>query len=119
MSRVMPAHATQTQTNRPGYVVTDTHMHRHSQDAAMSRDPCWSSSPPPACNVHSPKVLDECFPDSFVARLKGLVHEYPGSTCSKNMYATRHFFRDAQLAAEIRDFLPPALGITHVLSDMR
>mmetsp|Transcript_24465 Transcript_24465/g.33729 ORF Transcript_24465/g.33729 Transcript_24465/m.33729 type:complete len:187 (+) Transcript_24465:163-723(+) len=63
--------------------------------------------------------LSGLFPEPFLQMLRDLRWKVPGSTSSHNMYATRHFLCDPDLAEQLRSYLPKNLQISHVLSDMR
>lgn len=69
--------------------------------------------------VDAPVYIHGCFEEEILERLRGIMHDVPPSKCSKNMYATRYFFRDAELAAELCARLPRALRVEGICSDMR
>ena len=67
--------------------------------------------------------LHDLFPAAFLDELSELMAGLPPSRASRNMYADRHFVRDADLAARLFAHLPreatAALGVRGCCSDLR
>lgn len=63
--------------------------------------------------------LHGLFPEAFMAELEAIRASTPVTLGSRNMYANRRFLRSESLAAKVLAHLPPDLGFTHVLSDLR
>merc|ERR1711990_997702 len=88
---------------------------RSTSSSTLSSDSEWSSSTLPA-SVH---YFHDIFPTSFLKKLDLLLPTLEASSASHNMYCSRRFFRDPDLAAELVSHLPPSLQISHVISYMR
>ena len=69
------------------------------------------------------QLLVDAFPDEFLEHLLARIDLLPSSKASKNMYATRYFLTDEDLAAQIFSFIPHStrrkLKLSGCCSDLR
>jgi len=70
-------------------------------------------------NLKGAYYIPNLFPHQLLDQLKNLRDKTPGDSCSVNMYATRHRFYSREIASALFSYLPPELGYTRILGDLR
>mmetsp|Transcript_2541 Transcript_2541/g.6184 ORF Transcript_2541/g.6184 Transcript_2541/m.6184 type:complete len:201 (+) Transcript_2541:170-772(+) len=84
-------------------------------DEDVAANPC----PEGGVRLNGPESLHGLFPPAFLKKLCEYKERLQGDPSSKNMLATRYWFYDEEIAAELLSYLPPRLGLSRVVGDMR